>query len=106
MPALSRHFARMLTCLAARDLQPNSTFAGEVITPGWEFSFRGIRLFISVFSPLYQASHSRHSEQGTFVMLQPETSSGAHHIESEIEARTCLLPRWPGDPEVAWWEYV
>jgi hypothetical protein len=106
MPALSRHFARLLTCVAARD--PSSTFAGEVMTPGWQFSFRGIRFLISVFSPLYRASHSRHSAQGTFVLLRPEISTGAQHAGSEGETRAggCLLPRWQGDPEVAWWEYV
>lgn len=136
MTALSRHFARLLTCLAARDPQPNHSFACEVLTPGWQFSFRGTRFFISVFSPLYHASHSRHSEKGTFVMLQPESSFAAHHvgsrfptsadlkarirekftdagitypkesIEGRIEARIYLLPRWRGDTEVAWWEYV
>jgi hypothetical protein len=136
MDALSRHFARILTCLAARDPYPENAFAGEVLTPGWQFSFYGVRLFISVFSPLYPASHSRHCRRGTFVMLQPETSFDAHrvgskfagseelkrrirenfiragisysndYIEAKIEARIYLLPRWQGDTEVAWWEYV
>ena len=95
MSALSRHFARVLACLAARDPQPNNSFAREVLTPDWQFSFRGTRLFISVFSPLYQASHSRHSEQGTFVMLQPESSFDAHYVGSRFPRSAELKARIP-----------
>ena len=77
LPALSRRLSRVLTCLAARGPRPNGSFPAEVRTPGWQFSFRGTRLLISVFSPLYPAPHGRHSRQGTFVLLEPVTSGGS-----------------------------
>lgn len=97
MPALSRLFARLLTCVAARGPQPNAAFAGDVMSPGWQFSFCGTGFGICVFSPLYQQSHRRHSALGTFALLRPGIPVGA---------RGYLLPRWPGDPEVAWWDYA
>lgn len=136
MSALARYFARILTSLAARDPRPNDSFAQSVMQPGWQFSFHDTRLFVSVFSPLYMASHSRHSQRGTFVMFQPETSFDAHQvgskfpcsskikerirrdfirsgvtypsdqIEEKLEPRIYVLPRWKGDPEVAWWQYL
>jgi NTP pyrophosphatase (non-canonical NTP hydrolase) len=73
LPALSRHLSRVLTCLAARGPRPHRAFTPEVRRPGWQFSFRGTRLLISVFSPLYPAPLRHHSEQGTFVLLEPAT---------------------------------
>jgi NTP pyrophosphatase (non-canonical NTP hydrolase) len=71
LPALSRRLSRVLVCLAARGPRPNAAFPAEVRTPGWQFTFGGTRLRISVFSPLYPAPYSLHCEHGTFVLLQP-----------------------------------
>jgi NTP pyrophosphatase (non-canonical NTP hydrolase) len=71
LPALSRQLSRVLLCLAARGPQPNAAFSAEARTQGWQFSFGGARLRISVFSPLYPAPYSDHCEHGTFVLLQP-----------------------------------
>lgn len=71
LPALSRHLSNVLICLAARGPQPNAAFPADVRAPGWQFSFGGTRLRISVFSPLYPAPYPHHCEQGTFVLLQP-----------------------------------
>jgi hypothetical protein len=76
LPALSRHLSRVLTCLAARGPRPNGSFPAEACTPGWQFSFGGTRLLISLFSPLYPAPHAHHSQQATFVLLEPVTSPG------------------------------
>jgi NTP pyrophosphatase (non-canonical NTP hydrolase) len=76
LPALSRHLSRMLISLVARGPRPNGSFPSEARTAGWQFSFRGTRLRISVFSPLYPAPYSHHSKQGTFVLLEPVTSAG------------------------------
>jgi hypothetical protein len=81
LPALSRHLSRVLTCLAARGPRPNGSFPAEVRAPGWQFSFHGTRLLISVFSPLYPAPHGHHSQQGTFVLLEPVTSAGLDRAE-------------------------
>ncbi|HEY5396232.1 MAG TPA: hypothetical protein VIL16_12625 [Trebonia sp.] len=72
LPALSRHLSRVLTCLAARSPQPNGAFRPEVRRPGWQFSFHGARLLITVFTPLHPAPLRHHSEHGTFVLLEPE----------------------------------
>lgn len=71
LPALSRHLSRVLICLAARGPQPNASFPAAVRTPGWQFSFGGTRLGITVFSPLHPASYPLHVDHGTFVLLQP-----------------------------------
>lgn len=71
LPALSRRLSRVLVCLAARGPQPNAAFPAKVRAPGWQFTFGGTRLGISVFSPLYPATYSRRREHGTFVLLQP-----------------------------------
>jgi NTP pyrophosphatase (non-canonical NTP hydrolase) len=81
LPALSRRLSRVLTCLAARGPRPNGSFPAEVRAPGWQFSFRGARLLISVFSPLYPASHGHHAQQGTFVLLKPVASPGLDRAE-------------------------
>jgi NTP pyrophosphatase (non-canonical NTP hydrolase) len=71
LPALSRHLSRVLICLAARGPQPNASFPTEARAPGWQFSFGGSRLSISVFSPLYPAPYAQNCQHGTFVLLQP-----------------------------------
>jgi NTP pyrophosphatase (non-canonical NTP hydrolase) len=71
LPALSRQLSRVLLCLAARGPQPNAAFPAEARTQGWQFSFGGTRLRISVFSPLSPAPYSHRCEHGTFVLLQP-----------------------------------
>jgi hypothetical protein len=71
LPALSRQLSRVLLCLAARGPRPNAAFPAHVRTPGWQFSFGGSRLRISVFSPLYPAPYAQHCQHGTFVLLQP-----------------------------------
>jgi NTP pyrophosphatase (non-canonical NTP hydrolase) len=81
LPALSRHLSRVLTCLAARGPRPNGSFPAEVSGPGWQFSFRGTRLLISVFSPLYPAPHGHHAQHGTFVLLEPVTSAALDPAE-------------------------
>jgi hypothetical protein len=81
LPALSRHLSRVLTCLAARGPRPNGSFPAEARTPGWQFSFRGTRLLISLFSPLYPAPHMHHSRQGTFVLLEPVTTSPGLNVK-------------------------
>jgi len=134
MCALSQWFRRFLKAISARDKRPNSCFAGDIERPGWQFSFNDLRLFISVFSPLYSKQHSRHASSATFVVLQPKNSfdryaigslfpksnttkkevrrrfreAGVSYLEdvidSGIEAAVCLMPRWHGDICAAWWK--
>jgi NTP pyrophosphatase (non-canonical NTP hydrolase) len=73
LPALSRQLSRVLICLAARGPQPNVAFPSDVRVPGWQFSFGGTRLRITVFSPLYPAPYPTHVDHGTYVLLQPTT---------------------------------
>jgi energy-coupling factor transporter ATP-binding protein EcfA2 len=117
---------RLQTKRAPMDTSPYAS-------PGWQFSFNGIRIFISVFSPLYPPDHVRHSPTTTFVVFQPETSFDQHNIGSRFaesykikkqvrsqfldknifypsavidarnEAAIYLLPRWDGDDSTIWW---
>jgi NTP pyrophosphatase (non-canonical NTP hydrolase) len=104
-----------------------------VATPGWQFSFAGQRMFVTVFSDVYSSNHVRYSPGGTFFMLQPEESFSLHGIgrafpdsdkikqkvrdnfaedgrayprdliDSRIEAHLYLLPA-DGDEPVNWWD--
>lgn len=47
---------------------------------GWQFSYEGERMFVSLFSSLYTENHSRYCKEGTFVLFQPEESFTAHGI--------------------------
>jgi hypothetical protein len=134
MGALAQWFARVLESFIRND--PGSrvadAFAG-VDRPGWQFSFRGTRMFVSVFSSLYADTHPRYSPSGTYIVFQPEASFDAHRIganhpssrtvkqsirnkfrelgyaypgeliDERVEAHIYLLPRWPEDAEVSWW---
>ncbi len=133
IPALARNFRELLHELADQDPTVNRSFRGTVDKVGWQFTFNGTRLFISVFSPLYLPTHSRHSPSDTFVMLQPETSFDHYSvgsaypqspdikqrirsafddngiwyphelIDTRMEAQLYLLPRQEGDSETEWW---
>jgi NTP pyrophosphatase (non-canonical NTP hydrolase) len=133
MSALTARFRELLHELASQDPMLNRSFRGPVDRPGWQFSFNGVRLFISVFSGVYAADHPRHSPNSTFVMLQPETSFDhcsvgsafsqsdgikkrirdefisrdisypADLIDERIEARLYILPRSEADNESEWW---
>ena len=133
MPALASRFREFLQTLVEVDPAVNRSFRGPVDRPGWQFTFNGVRLFISVFSPVYLDSHPRHSPSGAFVVFQPETSFDhysigsafpqsrkakerirsefiAHNkwypgnlIDERIEARLYILPRSEDDHENEWW---
>jgi NTP pyrophosphatase (non-canonical NTP hydrolase) len=137
MSGLAKWFAAFLSSLAENDplSADKGGFAG-VDMPGWQFSFRGVRMFVSVFSSLYANSHPRHSPSGTYFFLQPEASFEAYRIGSRypfsgivkesirskfsrlgysypaeliderVESRIYLLPRWPGDADVQWWRKI
>jgi FPC/CPF motif-containing protein YcgG len=136
MDELAYSFATVLRLLVDRDPQVNRTFDHEIEKPGWQFCFNGVRMFVSVFSPIYEPSHPRHATSGTFVVFQPESSFDLHLIgsaftssdrvkrqirgafarkgyeyphsviDARIEARIYLLPRHDGDEGSAWWLYI
>lgn len=136
MCVLANWFHTLLKTLAKKDPRPSTLYDGNIQQRGWQFSFNGLRLFISVFSPLYPPNHSRHSSAATFVVLQPEKSFDQHSIGSKfpgsdnikqqvrrrfaeagisypadvidtrIEASIYLLPRWDGDRCAVWWQDV
>jgi FPC/CPF motif-containing protein YcgG/NTP pyrophosphatase (non-canonical NTP hydrolase) len=133
MHVLTARFRELLYTLSSEDPIVNRSFRGPVDRPGWQFSFNGVRLFISVFSGIYPKTHPRHSADGTFIVFQPETSfdhcsvgsafpqSGdikqrirdefisrdiwypADLIDERIEARLYIFPRAEGDHESEWW---
>ena len=133
MKILARWFREFLKTLAEKDLKPNAFDDVNIMQRGWQFSFNRIRLFISVFSPLYRIDHPRYSSTKTFIILQPETSFDHHNIgsrflesnkikkqvrqrfaqlgksylddviDARIEASIYLPPRWEGDTSVNWW---
>jgi YqcI/YcgG family len=106
--------------------------ADSIETPSWQFSFRGIELFTSVFSPCYPAWHTKHlpNKLSVVIFFQPDFSfdfcridrrnkaakeairkrfaeSGRpydwHLIERRIEAHIYVSPLHLGDPPVMWW---
>ncbi|MEO3855792.1 YqcI/YcgG family protein [Acrocarpospora sp. B8E8] len=134
MPGLATWFREFLELLVQNDTPSDRPDAlTDINRPGWQFSYHGVRMFISVFSSLYPANHPRHSAVGPYVLFQPESSFDAHGIGSRhpssarlkqsirrqfasagldypseiidqrVEAAIYLLPRWRGDSEVRWW---
>ncbi len=127
MGQLANKFRELLTLIASRDPAKANVMAGPIDVPGWQFSFNGTRLFVSVFSSLYAETHPRHCPSGSFVVLQPEQSfmqrgigggSGQTEaikghirekferagftyphsvIDARIEAAIYLLPRFEGE---------
>lgn len=134
MSGLAAWFREFLDLLVRNDPRPSRPDAlAGVDRPGWQFSFHGVRMFVSVFSSLYPMDHPRHSGYGPHVLFQPESSFDAHgigagHHSSErikqsirrqftaagldypsevidlrVEAAIYLLPRWDGDADAQWW---
>ncbi|WP_234532982.1 YqcI/YcgG family protein [Streptomyces shenzhenensis] len=133
MSDLARWFRQLLHVLTELDELPNDSLNEDVRRPGWQFLFHRQRMFVSVFSPLYEASHSRNSSDHTFVMFQPEQSFTHHGVGSgqksssrlkerirenfaqtgvsysaevvdrRIEADLYLPERFTGDTEAHWW---
>jgi hypothetical protein len=62
----------------------------EVSTDGWQFFFRGIRMFLVVMSSVYLKTNSRYSPvpDSTFMFFQPETSFDNFMPHSEHDPRT------------------
>lgn len=134
MAALARWFRRTLTELSRRDPAGSNVMRGRLDRPGWQFEFNRLRMFVAVFSSLYAPIHPRYCAAGTFVFMQPESSfsrrgvgadqAGSKQIkarvrrlfedagrgydgavkDARIEAPLYLLPRFPGDDDVCWWQ--
>ncbi|WP_224279796.1 YqcI/YcgG family protein [Nocardioides lacusdianchii] len=122
-----------LQSLSTLDPDGNGAPSRVFATPGWQFTYAGQRLFVTVFSDVYSPDHVRHSPRGTYFMLQPEESfshhgiGGSHKdsdkiktkvrenfasrgmsyphdlIASRIEAHLYLLPE-TGEEPVVWWD--
>jgi YqcI/YcgG family len=76
MKCLSRTLRSILKALNLRDSCKPNLFEREVKSSDWNFEFLGARMFLIVFSPLYDRESSRetYGEKSTFVMLQPQKS--------------------------------
>jgi len=130
---LAQWFSGFLRMLTNTDPHGRQSLADDVARPGWQFSYNGLRLFVSTFSPIYPVDHPRRSVETTFVVFQPEHSFDAHGIGSmypesamqkekvrdrfaeagfsypselidqRLEAALYVLPARPADPIVQWW---
>lgn len=132
LDALAGWFHGLLCAIARHDHSPADPYGPEIERPEWQFSFYRIRMFVTVFSSVYPATHVRHAPTGTFVLFQPEESFTAHGvgggsdrshrtkrqirdrfgqaewypteiIDARIEALIYVLPVRPDDPVVRWW---
>ncbi|TDP92226.1 YqcI/YcgG family protein [Labedaea rhizosphaerae] len=133
MRELAARLREVLHALVQLDPTVNRSFRGPVAQVGWQFSFGGVRMFVSVFSHLYEPTSPRYSPDATFLTFQPETSFdhcsiGSAYAQSDttkqrirdefrrkgldypmeliddrVEARLYLLPRFAGDTTCEWW---
>ena len=73
---LSRTLRSILKSLNLLDSFKPNLFDREVKSSDWNFEFQGARMFLIVFSPLYDRESSRetYGEKSTFIMLQPQKS--------------------------------
>jgi len=76
MKSLSRTLRSILKSLNLLDSFKPNLFDREVKSSDWNFEFQGARMFLIVFSPLYDRESSRetYGERSTFIMLQPQRS--------------------------------
>jgi YqcI/YcgG family len=76
MQSLSRTLRSILKSLNLLDCFKPNLFDREVRSSDWNFEFQGARMFLIVFSPLYdhQSSRETYGEKSTFIMLQPQRS--------------------------------
>jgi hypothetical protein len=74
MKCLSRTLRSILKSLNLLDRFKPNLFDREVRSSDWNFEFQGARMFLIVFSPLYDHESSRetYGEKATFIMLQPQ----------------------------------
>jgi FPC/CPF motif-containing protein YcgG/NTP pyrophosphatase (non-canonical NTP hydrolase) len=135
MPAISRSFNSLLHALVEIDPTENDCLETRVDRLGWQFVFNQVRIFITVFSSIYQQSSPRYCSTGTYIMLQPETSFDkcsigraypqsaatkvkirnefarqgfdypADLIDQRIEASLYILPREANDKDCEWWRF-
>jgi NTP pyrophosphatase (non-canonical NTP hydrolase) len=133
MRELANGFRTLLKTLNGRDPKRSTCMAGDVSQPGWQFEFNNVRLFISVFSPIYDEMHPRRADE-CFIFFQSEQSftdrkvgsqfTGSDRIkrtirgrfqaggfwypadiiDERIEARIYLMPRSDRDEDSRWWE--
>lgn len=87
---VGRQVRDILMGLSETDPSGRNSMAELLLSPGWQFSFNGVPLFVMAFSEVYPQSHVRHADRGTFLMLQPESSFDAHGIGSAHPHSTAL----------------
>lgn len=77
-------FNHILRIFAENDPTSFNCFDQDLLSENWQFSFNGIRFFITTFAPFYPDSHARFScnEAHAFVYLQPEFSFDHHGISA------------------------
>lgn len=126
-------FKDYLYGLADFDKDCFACLAKEKRDISWQFSFNNLRMFLNVFSPCYDRSHSKYlpSKHSIYIFFQPEYSFGlcgtrgldrsvkesirkrfnkagkgydGVMIDQRIESLLYLFPMKMGDPPIAWWE--
>jgi YqcI/YcgG family protein len=92
LPMFCDVFNSLLRTLAARDPLQQNCFAGDVLAPGWQFSFNSMRFFVTTFAPFYDPKHPRFSQsaESAFIYLQPEFSFDQHGIHAGNPQRTSI----------------
>lgn len=130
---LGDNLRRLLVEMSKSDPLRRRALDGIIDTPGWQYSFAGLRLFISAFSPVYAENHVRYARHN-IILLQPEDSFTSHgigrnlpgsasikssirqrfldagfdypsaEIDGRVEAAIYLLPEKSGQEPVRWWE--
>lgn len=136
MADLAKFFASVLVTLVTDRADASDLLHDEIFHIGWQFCFANLRMFVSVFSPIYMPTHPRHSSDSTYVFFQPEQSFTEHGIgvggkasrelkesirerfraagadypdeliDQRLDAQLYILPRWPGDAECDWWRWL
>lgn len=133
LESLAVKFHQLLLTISKADPLQRNCFDGDVDVPGWQFEFGGVRLFVSMFAPLFPKNHVRHSAS-TLIIMQPESSFSSHGVGSgfkgsdaiktairerfiaagydypleeiagRVEARIYMLARDEQAREILWWQ--
>jgi NTP pyrophosphatase (non-canonical NTP hydrolase) len=86
---LGEALLRTLTHISKNDPKSANSMGVDLHDPDWQFSYHGVRYFITTFSPIYEKNHPRHTpfSDSVFIFLQPEFSFDHHGIHSGNEKR-------------------
>ena len=92
LSAFASLLRRVLFVLRESDEFSSAPLLEGVLDKHWNFQFRGTKLFVPTFAPLYRADHPRfsHEESSAFLVFQPDHCFTRRGITSTSSSRSTI----------------